>query len=368
MNNEAISKKILVVDDSKQNIDLVIGALKHAYTIIVATNGSDAISLAQKEKPHLILLDVMMPEMDGYEVCAQLKSDATCRDIPIIFLTALEDDADEEKGLQIGAVDYITKPFNPGLLEQRIKNHLSLKDHADNLETMVLKRTRMLNLTQNVTIEIAGNIAEYRDPETGEHIKRTKNFVKCLAVAMREYNKHLETVLNDTYIELLVKSAPLHDIGKVGIPDSVLLKPGKLTQGEFEQMKLHTTYGRNIIRSSEESLGTDSFLAIAREIAHTHHEKWDGTGYPRGLKGDEIPLSGRLMALADVYDALISKRVYKPAFSHEKTAMIIKESRGSHFDPDIVDLFLILQDQFQMIAAEYTDPEPLLSGLSTEHA
>lgn len=349
--------KILVVDDSRHNLDFIIGALKTDYRINVATNGPDGIRLAQKESPSLILLDVMMPKMDGYEVLNRLQADTQTRDIPVIFLTALDDDADEEKGLENGAVDYITKPFNPRLLKRRIKNHIALKEHQTDLEQMVARRTRMLNLTQDVTIEIAGNLAEYRDPETGFHIKRTRNIVKTLALRMRQSHADPKNKLDDNYIDLLVKSAPLHDIGKVGIPDRILLKPGRLEPEEFESMKQHTVYGRDIIAASEKRLGAESFLRIARKIAFSHHEKWDGSGYPQGLRGSQIPLSGRLMALADVYDALCSRRVYKDAFTHEQAVKIIRSSRGSHFDPQLTDLFILHEKEFQNIAKKYPDPE-----------
>jgi len=362
-----MNKKILVVDDSPRNIDLVIGALNPHYQIAVATNGQDALFLAREEQPDLILLDVMMPVMNGYEVCRKLKQSPRTKEIPVIFLTALHDDTDEATGLKLGAVDYIAKPFNPELLRHRISTQITLKAHRDNLEEMVDQRTRMLSLTQNVTIEIAGHIAEYRDPETGLHIQRTKNYVHCLALGLaRETPREKDPVIDETYVELLTKSAPLHDIGKVGIPDCILLKPGKLTTEEFNQMKQHTCYGKKIIQASETSLGKDSFLSIARQIAYSHHEKWDGTGYPEGLKGQEIPLAGRLMALADVYDALRGKRVYKPAFSHKKAAGIIKSGSGTHFDPRIVDVFTACQDRFQEIASKYEDPgeetrEPVFS-------
>lgn len=352
-----MTKKILVVDDSPQNIDLVIGALTPDYRIAVATSGQDALFLAVEEQPDLILLDVMMPEMNGYEVCQKLKQKPGTREIPVIFLTALHDDTDEAAGLELGAVDYISKPFNPELLRHRIRTQITLKSHREDLEQMVDQRTRMLSLTQNATIEIAGHIAEYRDPETGFHIQRTKGFVRCLAMGLaREKPGPGDPVINETYLELLTKSAPLHDIGKVGIPDSILMKPGKLTPEEFREMKQHTCYGKKIIEASETSLGADSFLGIARQIAYTHHERWDGTGYPQGLKGRDIPLAGRLMALADVYDALRTKRVYKPAFSHTKAARIIQSGRGTHFDPGIVDVFSANQGRFQEIASAFEDP------------
>ncbi|MCG8617857.1 MAG: two-component system response regulator, partial [Desulfobacterales bacterium] len=349
------SPTVLAVDDSTNNIDLVVGALGASYTISVATNGRDALFLAVKEQPDLILLDVMMPEINGYDVCRSLKADPRTREIPVIFLTALHDDTDEATGLKLGAVDYITKPFNPELLRRRVETHISLKTHRDHLEELVATRTMQLNLTRDITIEIAGNLAEYRDPETGGHIRRTQNYVKCLALALRGCKAFPAYPLDDDHIDLLVKSAPLHDIGKVGVPDAILLKPGKLTPEEFDAMKQHTVYGRDIITASEKRLGNESFLRIAREIAYSHHEWWDGSGYPLGLKGEEIPLAGRLMALADVYDALISKRSYKPAFSHDKAVRIITEAKGTHFDPELVDLFLVHEDEFHRISGEFAD-------------
>ncbi len=357
-----MKKQILVVDDSEHNINLIVDALADKYRISVATSGQDALTLVERVLPELILLDVMMPEMDGYAVCSALKSDSRFSGIPIIFLTALHDESDETKGLAMGAVDYITKPFNPHLLKQRVNNHLMLKEHRDNLENKVIEKSRQLDLTQDVTIEIAGKLAEFRDEETGEHINRTKQYIRLLATRNRELKTSVSRSMDDRYIELLTKSAPLHDIGKVGIPDEILLKPGRLTPEEFNVIKKHTVYGRDIIMTSAKSLGRDSFLTIAREIAYSHHEKWDGTGYPEGLNQTEIPLAGRMMAIADVYDALISKRLYKPAFSHEKAVGIIKADKGTHFDPEQVDVFLSCEKQFHAIALEYADPEEVIKG------
>ncbi|MBF0229472.1 MAG: two-component system response regulator [Desulfamplus sp.] len=357
--------KILVVDDNEFNIHLIASIFKDKYTLNVAMNGKDALKSVQQDKPDLILLDVMMPIMDGYEVCRQLKLNSNTKDIPVIFLTALSEEEDEMKGLDLGAVDYIVKPINPKLVAKRISNHLALKYHRDNLELMVAERTRMLNLTQDVTIESLGNLAEYRDQETGGHIKRTKNYVKSLALNIRN-NQRFRAVLTNDYIDLLTKSAPLHDIGKVGVPDSILLKPGRLTDEEFEEMKKHATYGRDIIAASEKSLGEESFLTLAREIAYTHHEKWDGSGYPEGTKGDEIPLSGRIMAIADVYDALISKRVYKAPFLHAKALEIITKGSGTHFDPDVANAFIEHENEFRLIALKYADFDEERSMLSIE--
>jgi putative two-component system response regulator len=296
----------------------------------------------------------MMPGMDGYEVCAKLKEDESTRDIPIVFLTAMAEESNEAQGLSLGAVDYITKPFSPDLVKSRVHNHLNLKRHQDNLEELVKERTEQLLLTQEVTIESMGTLAEFRDPETGGHIRRTKNYVRALARHLRDHPKFRDFLDLET-IESLYKSAPLHDIGKVGVPDHILLKPGKLTYEEFEEMKNHTIYGRDTIKVSEAILGDDSFLKHASEIAYTHQEKWDGTGYPQGLSGEAIPISGRLMAVADVYDALVSKRVYKPPFPHKKAVAIIEEGKGQHFDPDMVDAFLVLAEEFRRIALEFAD-------------
>jgi cyclic di-GMP phosphodiesterase len=357
--------RILLVDDNTTNLQLLHETLDgQGYKLLIAKNGKTALAIAAKARPSLILLDIMMPEMDGYEVCRRLKSDESTSQIPIIFITALVDEEDEAKGLSMGAVDYLTKPINPELVRARVRNHLELKLYQDHLENLVKERTRRLALTQAVTIESLATLAEYRDPETGGHIKRTQNYVKALAVHLKDHPRYRDE-LNDDIIELLYLSAPLHDLGKVGVPDHILLKAGKLTDDEFEEMKQHTVYGHDALLITEQKLGEDTFLSYAREIAYTHQEKWDGSGYPLGLKGEEIPLSGRLMALADVYDALISKRVYKPPFPHEKAVQIIVEGRDQHFDPDLVDAFVELQERFRNIAltfADYEEERQMLGG------
>jgi putative two-component system response regulator len=345
---------ILIVDDTEENVDILVSALGDHYDITVAIDGETALEILEDFTPDLILLDIMMPGIDGYEVCERLKRETRTLKIPIIFLTALNEPESEEKGLRLGAVDYITKPFNPFLVKARVKNHLELKMHRDNLEQLVQQRTAELELTQEVTIESMGTLAEYRDPETGGHIQRTKYYIKALARQLRKNSKYA-LLLNDQTIEALHKSAPLHDIGKVGVPDHILLKPGKLTESEFEEMKKHTIYGRDAISKAEQKLGNGSFLRYALEIAESHQEKWDGSGYPNGWTGENIPISGRLMAVADVYDALISKRIYKAPFSHSKAVAIILEGRGSHFDPDIVDAFVEVAEEFRQIALEHAD-------------
>lgn len=362
--SEPSLKTILVVDDEPANITVLSGTLKGNYRVIVAKNGKQAIERIENiVTPDLILLDIMMPDMDGYELCQILKQRPETKDIPIIFVSAMSEYNDEEKGLQLGAIDYITKPFSPAIVLTRVRNilqlrdaQLSLEDQNKALEQKVAERTREVFLTQKVTIHALASLAETRDNETGNHIRRTQYYVKTLAVNLMQNGYHLDE-LNKESIDLIFRSAPLHDIGKVGIPDSILLKPGKLDREEFEIMKTHASLGAMALESAQESIGDNetSFLRYAREIAESHHEKWDGSGYPKGLVGEDIPVSGRIMALADVYDALISARPYKPAFSHEQAKEIILEGNGKHFDPQVVEAFLNTESQFQAIAAEFRD-------------
>jgi putative two-component system response regulator len=359
----AAKQSILIVEDTPQNIDILNELLGSEYQIRVALKGDTALKIVTKSPIDLILLDIMMPGMDGYEVCKRLKADTKTKDIPVIFLTALFDEQNEAKGLALGAVDYITKPFSPALVKARIKNHLELKRHQDNLEHLVQERTRELEIMQEVTIDSLGTLAEYRDPETGGHIIRTKFFVKILSEHVSKHPKFSEYLNEDTN-DLLFKCAPLHDIGKVAVPDAILKKHGKLTDAEFEEMKKHTIYGYEALKAFETRLVNNGFLRIARELAHTHHEKYDGTGYPQGLAGENIPISGRLMAIADVYDALISKRVYKPPFSHKKSTQIILDGKGTHFDPVLVEAFMELEEKFRIIAYENADFDEERESLS----
>jgi len=364
MTSEVTQKQtILIVDDTPDNLTLMNGLLKDDYRTKLANNGERALSVASAlPPPDLILLDIMMPGIDGYEVCRRLKADARTQDIPVIFLTAKTEVEDEQQGFDVGCVDYITKPISPPIVLARVKTHLLLKSAKDFLkdqnaflEGEVEKRTKEVQVVQDVTIMAMGSLAETRDNETGNHIRRTQHYVRALAKQLQKNGK-FSRYLDDATVEMLFKSAPLHDIGKVGIPDRILLKPGKLTPEEFEIMKTHTTLGRDAILAAEKSLDTpSSFLRYAREIAHYHQEKWDGSGYPDGLKGEQIPISARLMAIADVYDALISRRVYKPAYPHEKAVEIIREGRDKHFDPDMTDAFLEMTEAFREIATVFVD-------------
>ena len=358
-------KTILLVDDTPDNLTLMSDLLKGQYKIKVANNGERALSISQSDNPpDLILLDIMMPGMSGYEVCSILKADPKTSDIPIIFLTARTDMEDEKMGLELGAVDYLTKPVSPAIALARVKNHLLLKSSADFLrskseflEKEVGRRTMEVMAIQDVTILAMASMAETRDQETGNHIRRTQFYVKTLAQKLKKHPRFLG-ILTDDYVDMLFKSAPLHDIGKVGIPDRILLKPGRFEPHEFEIMKTHTTLGKEAIEHAERALGTPvPFLSMAKEIAYSHQEKWDGSGYPEGLAGEDIPVSARLMAVADVYDALISRRVYKEGMPHDDAVKIMIEGRGKHFDPDMIDAFIELKDEFRAIAARFHDSD-----------
>ncbi|RTL51350.1 MAG: two-component system response regulator [Rhodocyclaceae bacterium] len=354
---------LLIVDDSPENLDVLGGLLLPHYRVRVATSGERALRIVESQsRPDLILLDVMMPGMDGYQVFQQLRANPATRDIPVIFVTAMDSSEAEMHGLEVGAVDYITKPIEPTVLLARVHTQLELKqardwlrDQNSYLEAEVAKRMAENELIQEVGIRALAHLAETRDPETGNHIRRTQGYVHCLAQGLRNRPRFAAT-LNDRYIRLLTRSAPLHDIGKVGIPDAILQKPGPLNAAEWEIMKTHAKLGSDAIDLAERDAATPvEFLSLAKEIAHYHHEKWDGSGYPDGLTGEAIPISARIMALADVFDALISDRVYKPSLSYEQARDIIIAGRALHFDPDVVDVFTAEFSEFCKIADQHRD-------------
>lgn len=358
-----LQKTILVVDDTADNLSLILDLLKDKYKVKVANSGKKALSyLESSDEIDLILLDVMMPELSGYDVIKVLKKNEKTKDIPVIFLTAMRDMEDEQKGLEMGAADYITKPISSPIMLSRIKTQLEnkeakdfLKDKNIYLEEEINKRTKEISVIQDVTILTLASLAETRDADTGNHIRRTQHYIVVLAKALQNHPR-FSSYLSGEMIKILYRSAPLHDIGKVGIADRVLLKPGMLTYEEFEMMKMHTTLGKEAIEHAEKELGVEvEFLKIAKEIAYSHHENYDGSGYPLGLMGDDIPICARLMAVADVYDALTSKRVYKEAISHEDAVKIIEKGRGCKFDSDIVDVFLEHKTDFLSIAQNYLD-------------
>ena len=356
---------ILIVDDVPETLALLSGLLSPIYQVRAVTSGQRALqAAAEQPQPDLILLDVMMPEMDGYEVIRQLLSNPATADIPVIFVSALEQADEEERGLALGAVDYITKPIRPAIVIARVKAHLDLKaardllqDRNRCLEKEITRRMADNLLIQDTSIRALARLAEIRDPETGNHLRRTQGYVRTLAMELCSHPRFAE-FLTTHHIEVLVKSAPLHDIGKVGIEDHILRKRGKLTPDEWAIMKTHSQLGYQALEQAEQGAEYPiEFLSMAKEIAHYHHEHWDGSGYPEGLTGDAIPISARIMALADVFDALITERAYKRAFPLEKALLIIHEGRATHFDPDVVNAFFARQEEFIHIAARHADGE-----------
>ncbi len=348
-------QRILVVDDTPENIDILVEVLSD-YQRIVALDGAKALEKAGAvNKPDLILLDVMMPGMDGFEVCRRLKQDPQTRDIPVIFITALDEDKDETRGLELGGVDYITKPFSPAVVQARVRTHLALKKAQTELanqnvilEQRVTERTAQLRRAVDKlkeasleTIIRLSRAAEYKDDDTGAHVLRMSHYAAAVARQMG---------WNEADTEKLLHAAPMHDIGKIGIPDRILLKPGKLDDEEWKIMRRHSHMGTEILTGSDSPV-----ICLAEVVAYTHHEKWDGSGYPRGLAGEDIPLEGRITAIADVFDALTSKRPYKDPFPLDKSLAIIREGRGAHFDPQVVDAFFAVEKELLEIKARYQD-------------
>ncbi len=356
-------KDVLIVDDTESNLDMLMYALQDSYRISVALDAESAFDILENTVPDLILLDVVMPGMSGFDMCRLLKNNPRYSDIPIIFLTVMDQLADKTKGFELGAVDYITKPFEIPEVKARVRSQLLLHEATGQLarqnellEEKVRERTRELEDTQDITINSLAFLAEIRDNETGSHIRRTRNYIQALIEELTGKG-HFREILTEQRKGLMVKSATLHDIGKVGIPDRILMKPGQLTNEEFDFMKKHTELGKEALVKSNRGMGNCCFLSHAIKFAYSHHEKWDGSGYPCGFAGEDIPLEGRLMAIADVYDALISTRIYKPPFSHSKACAIIKESCGTHFDPLMVQTFEAVNNQFRHIAEQFCDSE-----------
>ncbi|HCY85574.1 MAG TPA: two-component system response regulator [Desulfobacteraceae bacterium] len=338
--------RILIVDDLPANIKVLSGLLRPSYHVSAATSGAEGVAQAASDpKPDLILLDVMMPDMDGYEVCRRLKSNPDTREIPVLFVTAMAEVEEEAYGLSLGAVDYITKPISPSIVEARIRTHLNLYRHKQHLEDLVAERTLQLKSGYIDTIHRLTLASEFKDEETGAHIQRISYYTREVAQALG---------MDDKFCESIFYASPMHDIGKVAIPDAILLKPGPLDPKEWEVMKTHPGIGAKILDGSD-----SPYLAMAVDIAHCHHERWDGSGYPQGLKGDGIPLTARIMNLADQYDALRSLRPYKPAFSHEKSKTIITRGDGrtmpGHFDPDLLGVFERISGRFNDIFETHKD-------------
>ena len=348
-------ESILVVDDNPTNLRFLQEILKNDYKIYASPSGERALAFLEKIIPDLILLDIEMPGIDGYEMIARLKNDSRWVDIPVIFLTAQEGRDKEQQAFSMGAVDYILKPISYGVVLSRVRLHMELEMYKKRLEEMVEAKTFELMHTQDSILDMLSNMTAYRDNETGAHIKRTTFFVESIANHLMKINQP-GYIISKEYAENMVKSSKLHDIGKIGVPDNILLKPDRLTPEEFDIIKQHTTLGAQILDDAIADLGTTSlFLHVGREIVFSHHEKWDGSGYPQKKSGTDIPLSARVMAIADVYDALISQRPYKKSFTHEEAMAIILQSSGTHFDPLLVEMCAPIFDSFADIAGRYLD-------------
>ncbi|HXE37767.1 MAG TPA: two-component system response regulator [Azonexus sp.] len=349
--SKLLSKQsILVVDDLPENIDLLSKTLSDDYRIRAATSGEKALKIVYSdEPPDLILLDIMMPGLSGLEICRRIKANPDRRRIPIIFVTAMSSIEDEQLGLEVGAVDYITKPISPPIVKARVRTHLALYDQSRELERMVRQRTHELITTRQQIIRRLGRAAEFKDNETGNHVLRMSHYARLIADAHG---------LGEEATNILFSTAPMHDIGKIGIPDSILLKPGKLNAEEWKVMHQHPIMGAEIIGAHENEL-----LETARVIALSHHEKWDGSGYPSGLKGEDIPLAGRIVAIADVFDALLSVRPYKPAFSPEQSLALMDTQIGRHFDPELMVSFKRALPEIFRIKDIYADEYGALTDL-----
>ena len=362
-----------MVDDNLTNLTVGKNALLGKYKVFTIPSGKKLFEMLEKTTPDMILLDIEMPEMDGYEIIRELRSNDATKMIPVIFLTARSDSSSELEGLSLGAIDYISKPFSPPLLLKRIEVHMlveeqkhQLEDYNHNLQDMVDNKTKTVLDLQNAILRTVAELVECRDNTTGGHIERTQSYLRILVTALMKDDDYRDEVASWN-IDFLLQSSQLHDVGKIAIKDSILQKPAKLTPEEFDEMKTHTSYGIKVIEKIQENTTEATFLEYAKIFASTHHEKWDGTGYPSGLAGNNIPLQGRLMAIADVYDALISERPYKKPFTHEDAVEIIKNGSGSHFDPKLVEIFLEHEDKFREVSQSLakTRPITLLRGLTS---
>ena len=342
-------------DDETLRTGLEAALSSEGYETCGCKDGNEALSAFTQRRPDLLILDVMMPEMDGYETLRQMKARNILGGTPVIFLTAKSDSKSEQTGLNLGAVDYIGKPFSPDLVLLRIKNQLEYKRQRDHLNELVIEKTQDLRNTLKVMLTSLGALAEYRDPETGGHIKRTQFVVQKLAEILMKNPKFAKDIPNREYVDYFATAAPLHDIGKVGIQDEILRKPGKLNEEERAIMREHATMGYNVLVDAAKGLEDKTMILIAADIAWCHHEYYDGNGYPRKLKGDEIPLCARIMAVADVYDALVSKRPYKEPLPHEVAVAEVLKGKGKQFDPDVVEAFAGIADSLPDLYQKFKD-------------
>jgi putative two-component system response regulator len=348
---------VLIVDDVEINRLILREILVEQYDVIEARDGEETLDILFRQKilPTAILLDIIMPGIDGFEVLRSIKNHAETHKIPVLFITAADSKTNESRGLKTGAADYVSKPFNPDVVITRLESCISLMRYQTELEGLVEKKTAEVTKTYEQTLEVLATIIEYRSLESGEHIRRTTMLTQIIVNEMLRYPNYREILLAQNY-ESIIKASALHDIGKIGIPDNILLKPGKLTDDEFDIMKTHTIIGRDIIESILKTLPDNAmYLKYCREICYYHHERWDGRGYPTQLKGEEIPISARILSIVDVYDALVNQRCYKPPFSHEEALNIIVEGTGTQFDPDLVEVFLKTTDAFRNLEDSLRD-------------
>lgn len=356
--------KILIVDDNETNLKILSLILKKdGYDVVTLKNPESFFEILTVDT-ELVLLDINMPVKSGFDLCLELKENDKFKNIPIIFISALSDSEDIVKGFSYGAVDYITKPFKAEEVRARVSTHINLfslqrklEDYNQQLEQTVQEHVKKISDIQMETIFSLAKLAQSRDDDTGTHLERVQNNCYIIAKKLQE-NPRYKDLIDDTFISNLVNASTLHDIGKVGIPDAILLKPGPLTNEEFEEMKKHTIIGAETLEEVDSKFGGNSFVEMGIKIARSHHERWDGLGYPDGLKGDEIPLEARILSVADVYDALGTKRSYKDAFPQEKCISIIVEKRGTQFDPYVVDAFLEVADELykQRELLEHVNP------------
>lgn len=342
---------ILIVDDSGMNLRMAKAALENEYQIVVCNSGALALRYLEGHVPDLILLDVKMPDMDGFETIRAIKQMPQVKSVPVIFLTADVENADEVEGLRLGAVDYIHKPFEIEIMRSRIRTHIDLYRYRTNLQEIIREKTEQIERVEEALVASLSDLQETRDGQTGGHAKRTARYFEMLLDALYEHGTFPEIITED-YIKRVKRGALLHDIGKVGIADATLLKDAKLSDQEMEYMRQHTKLGGKALDNAIRALGEASFLDDARDLAYYHHEKWNGTGYPEGLSGEEIPLGARILSVADVYDALTSKRSYKEPFSHEKAVQIILEDEGKAFDPRIIAVFREIEKDFEKACRE----------------
>jgi len=348
---------ILIVDDIEINRMILREILQDDYQIVEASSGSEALDKLYEDNllPTVVLLDIMMPGIDGFQVLERMKLEKSTKNIPVLFITAADSEEDESRGLKAGAADYVTKPFNHDIVRARVDNHINLARYRHRLEQLVAKKAAEVTKTYEQTLEVLATIIEYRNLESGAHIRRTTLLTEVIVAMMLDKERFRDALLAENVLSL-IKASALHDIGKIGISDSILLKPGRLTPDEFDVIKTHTTIGSQIIDSIAATLpDNDSYLKYAKEICNYHHERWDGTGYPSGLKGEDIPLSSRIISIVDVYDALVSPRCYKGAYPHDVSLEIIMEGRGTQFDPDIVDVLPEISAMFRSIEESHRD-------------